>query len=244
MSLLSIITNMRLRQNQSSPMTIIGNADTGVIQQQALLQDIGDELAERNQWQALNIPATINGDGVTTQFAIPSTWDGMSNGLKFQSTLYPMLPVVGPITNEQMAAFKAFPVTPIQPVWRVIDGYFEFFPAVPLGEVYNYNYYSNAWIKSNANSLISTWAYDTDTSLIDEKVLTSGLEWRWLKAKGLDYAEEFRRYENRLMRADGRQATTREVAMSSKRVTGQAAWPGLIPIYDGSANEGSDFGFN
>jgi len=241
MSLLTMIQNAMLRQNQSATTSAIGSSDTGILQRIALLQDIGDELAERFTWQTLNTPASIVCNGVSTTFPLPSNWDGMSEGETMQSTAYPTLPVIGPITNEQMAAFKAYPVTPIQPVWRVIDGTFEFYPAPSASEVYKYNYYSSMWITSATGTPQSTFLADTDVSLIDEKVLTSGLEWRWLKSKGLDYAEEFRRYELRIGRAEGRSTSSREVAMSSRRYSTYPAWPGQFPVYGGSGETGLGF---
>ena len=238
-----MVSQAMLRQNQSAPSSVIGNSDTGVQQRAALLQDIGDELAERYRWQSLNTPATIVCNGSTTLFGLPSGWGGLSEGESLQSTLFPTLPVVGPITNEQMAAFRALPVSPLQPVWRVIDGKFEFYPAPASGEIYTYNYYSNLWIASATGTPQAGFLADTDVSLIDEKVLISGLEWRWLKSKGLDYAEEFRRYEMRLSRAAGRDDNSREVAMSARRLSSYSTWPGQFPIFDGNGEDGNDLGF-
>ena len=231
MSLLTIVNNARLRTNQATTASVIGSSDTGVQQQLALVQDVGDELAERNFWQALDIGSSIAGDGVTTLFSPPTDFAGLSPGLQFQSTLYPTLPVIGPITDEEMAAFKAYPSVPLQPLWRVIQNQFEFYPAPAAGESLKYNYFSKNWVSLAAGGTASAWASDNDTSLIDEKLLTTGLEWRWLKAKGLDYAEEFRRYEMRLARADGRQDKTRVVRMTSRLVGGPDAWPGVFPLY-------------
>lgn len=273
MSLLTMIKKARLRTNQPSVSAIIGNIDTGVTQQLELLQDIGDELAERNQWQSLNISGTITGDGDTTiwpfamgtllpgdfapgpdfsgppDFVSPPEaaqvdFGGLSNGLKFVSSLFPLQPLVGPVTNEQMAGLKAFPLGLLRPVWRVIDNNFEFWPALAVGEVATYNYYSTNWIQPVTGPRILAFAADTDISLIDEKILISGLEWRWLAAKGLDYAEAFRRYERRIALADGRQDTTREVSMSRRRVGPASTWPAAIPQYDGSDTESYDFGFS
>jgi hypothetical protein len=251
MSLLSIVNDFRLRKNMSAVASVIGSSDTGVLQMTALLQDIGDELAERNWWATLNINGTIVADGVTVLFPFPtalvgipaSDFAGMSAGLTFQSTLFPTLPVPGPVTNEEMNAFKAYPVAPLNPIWREINGQFEFFPAPALGEVYTYNYYSPRWIFSGGSRALR-WAADTDVSLIDEKILTSGLEWRWLETKGLDYAEAFRRYEMRLSLADGRQDTSREVRTSNRMIGIANSWPGLIPLYDGSDTDSADFSYS
>lgn len=242
MSLLSMVSAAMVRSGLPAPANVFANTDSGVVQRVALLQDVGDELAERYTWETLNVGATIPCDGVTTLYALPAGWGGLSEGETLQSTLYPTLPVVGPVTNEEMNAFKAFPVAPLQPVWRIIDGKFEFFPVPAAGEVYTYNYYSSFWVQS-AGVMVPAFTADTDISLIDEKVLTTGLEWRWLKGKGLDYAEEFRRYEMRIGRAAGRGDNSREVEMSRRRLGGYDTWPGQIPIFDGSDTEGADFGF-
>lgn len=264
MSLLTIVSDMMGRLGKTKPANVFANADPGVQQMISLLQDIGDELAERNFWQSLNIQGKITADGETHLFPLPNggasafssgfspgfgsssqvMFGGLSPGLKLQSTLFPMIPVVGPVTNEQMNALRAFPVAPIQPVWRIIEGYFDFYPIPALGEVYNYNFYSSNWVLTAAGNWTGRWTADTDTSLIDEKILTRGLEWRYLASKGLDYAEAFRRYEDSINRADGRQDSNREVAMSQRPVTAQSSWPGLIPLYDGSDSEGSDFGYS
>ena len=39
---------------------------------------------------------------------------------------------------------------------------------------------------------------DTDLTLFDENLLELGLKWKFLSAKGLPYAEEFRTYEQQL----------------------------------------------
>lgn len=234
MSLASIVQQSMLRQGLAAPAVVFASADSGVQQRIALLQDIGDELSERYTWQTLNQPATIVCDGTSTMFPLPPDWGGLSEGQTLQSTAFPTWPVQGPVNNEQLAMFKALPAQPVQPVWRIIDQHFEFFPAPISTEVYTYNYYSIYWINNKDGVPQAAWTADTDVSLIPDSVLTSGLEWRWLKSKGLDYSEEFRRYETRLGRAAGRNDNQREVNMSSRMKVSRRTWPGVFPIYDGS----------
>lgn len=231
MSIFTIVNDMRGRKSLGIVNAVMGSGDTGVQQMVALLQDIGDELAERNFWKALDIAGVITGDGVTTLWPQPADFGGLSPGLKFVSTLFPLQPLVGPVTDEDLAALKAFPVGPIRPVWRVINGQFEFWPALAAGEVVTYNYFSPKWIVQSGGTRTYRWQSDSDASLIDEKILTTGLEFRWLQEKGLDYAEAEERYEARIERADGRQPGRRVVSMSSARVGAESTWPGVIPTY-------------
>lgn len=231
MSLLTIISDARSRLNLGTVTTVFTSTDVGVQQMIGLLQDIGDELAERAFWQRLNIAGTLTGDGVTTLWTIPANFGGLSAGLQFTSNLYPMFNLNGPVTNEELARLKAFPISPVRPVWRIINNQFEFWPALKTGELVTYNYYSPAWIYTVVTTRVTRWTADTDTSLIDEKVLTRGLEWRWLAAKGFDYAEAFRRYESSFDRAEGRDDDGRVVSMSGTPALADTTWPGIVPIF-------------
>lgn len=222
MSLLTIIGDMRQRLGLGATTQVIGAADsTGIPQTLALLQNIGDELEERAFWQSLNNGGTFTGDGTTTLFDFPvgcgldtDSFAQLSPGLQFVSSSYPSFQIVGPISNEQLARLKAFPSAVYPSVWRVIGGQFEFYPALKKNENMTFNYYAKNWIKSGTAQSprhVARWASDSDTALIDESMLGNFLEWRWLAAKGLDYAEAFRRAEQSFDRADGRQATPRVI---------------------------------
>lgn len=231
MSLLTIVSDARSRLNLGTVSSVISNSDLGVIQMLGLLQDIGDEVVGRNFWQRLNIPGTITGDGVTSFWPIPVDFYGLSPGLQFMSSKYPTMPLVGPITSEEMVQLKALVTSAAPSAWRIINNNFEFFPILSAGEVLSYNYYSSQWILTVTGTRSLRWTSDTDGSLIDEKVLTRGLEWRWKAAKGFDYAEEFRRYEQTLDRADGRQNTSRMISMAQQRGFSDNIWPGILPIF-------------
>lgn len=225
----------------STVATVFGNtSDSGVAQMQELLQDVGDEVAESNFWQPLDVSASIGpGDGVTTIWPFPtaltdtpaSDFAGMSPGLQMQSTVFPLQPIIR-VTDEELAALKAFPVGPIRPVWHIIDNTFEVWPALSVGETLTYNYYSPRWIQTAAGVNRLYWSADTDIALIGEKTLTRGLEYRWLEAKGFAYGEAKKRFEASFMRADGRQDTYREIRMSQVPLGGQSVWPGILPVYD------------
>lgn len=241
MSLLTIVNKFRLRKNMAQVASVFGNtADPGVAQMQELLQDVGDSIVERNFWQPLDIAFAIGpGDGVTTVWPFPtalqdtpaSDFAGMSPGLQMQSTIFPLQPIIR-VTDEELAALKSFPVGPVRPVWHIIDNTFEFWPAMSVGETMTFNYYSPRWIQSVNLVKRLYWSADTDISLIDEKVMTRGLEYRWLEAKGLAYGEAKQRFEDSFMRADGRQDTFREIRMSQVPIGGGQTWPGIIPVYD------------
>lgn len=211
------------------PAQAVSSTDPTVIKFIAMAQDIGDELRERFFWRNLNIALQITGDGTTTLFALPSDWALFSAGQRLFSTLYPTLPLYGPVTNENLAQMKSSPAFPTRPVWRVIGGTLEIWPALGAGEIVTGNYYSTNWV-SNAAGLVRQPGFllDSDFSMIDEIVLRRGLISRWKQSKGLDYAEDFRRYEDSLNRAAGREDAERIVSMSARPLDLDGWFPGTV----------------
>ena len=58
---------------------------------------------------------------------------------------------------------------------------------------------------------------DDDTSVIDEELIKLGVRWRFLKSKGLEYAEDFRQYEARVETAIVRDGAPARVNMGGTR---------------------------
>jgi hypothetical protein len=229
MSILSVLQLVMPICGLPQPSQAVSSTDPNVIKFVALAQDIGDELRERFFWRNLNIAGQLTGDGTTTLFGLPSDWAQLSPGQDFYSSLYPLLAMPGPVSNETMAALKASAFVPTRPVWRIIGGTLEFFPAPGLGEIITFNYYSTNWV-SNAAALQRQpgFALDSDFSMIDEIVLRRGLIWRWKASKGLDYAEDFRAYQMSLDRAAGREDAQRVVSTSNRRGSPDTWFPGTI----------------
>src|SRR5258708_39047167 len=112
---MSILSTLQLAMpicGLPQPAQAVSSTDPTVIKFVALAQDIGDELRERYFWRNLNIAGQLTGDGTTTLFALPSDWAQLSPGQSFYSSVYPLLELPGPVTNETMAALKASEFVP------------------------------------------------------------------------------------------------------------------------------------
>lgn len=229
MSILSTLQTAMPLCGLPSPSQAVSSTDPNVQKFVAFAQDIGDELRERFWWRNLNISGQITGDGTTTLFSLPADWGKLSPGQQLFSALYPTLPLYGPVTNEQLAAMKSSPAFPTRPVWRIIGGTIELWPALAAGEVVTFNYYSVNWVANAAGTLRQpSFLLDSDFSMIDEIVLRRGLIWRWKASKGLDYAEDFRSYQMSLDRAAGREDAERFVRMAAPSLDLDGWFPGTI----------------
>lgn len=76
-----------------------------------------------------------------------------------------------------------------------------------------YDYYSNSPISTSTGSFSQTWTSDNDTYLLDEDCFIQGMKWRFLRAKGLDYIEEYDAYEGDVSRTISRDGGSRDLPL-------------------------------
>jgi hypothetical protein len=86
-----------------------------------------------------------------------------------------------------------------------------FTPTPSAAETIAYEYVSKYWCGDldDTTPTQSRWAVDTDEPFLDAELMTLGCVWRFLRARGLDYSEAFRTYEDAVvnrMAHDGGQA--------------------------------------
>jgi hypothetical protein len=64
-----------------------------------------------------------------------------------------------------------------------------------------YEYISLNWVLDvDGVTYKAAFTADTDTSVLNEPVMTDGVVWRFKSAKGLDFTEEFQEYEEKVAR--------------------------------------------
>lgn len=76
-----------------------------------------------------------------------------------------------------------------------------------------YDYFSNAPVELAAGGFSSVWVNDDDTYLLDEDCFIQGLKWRFLRAKGFDYEEEYQNYEKDVSRTISRNGGSRDLPL-------------------------------
>lgn len=78
-----------------------------------------------------------------------------------------------------------------------------------------YDYFSNAPVLKQDGSYSSVWTSDSDVYILDESTFIQGLKWRFLRAKGLDYEEEYQNYELDVQRSISRDGGSRDLSLNS-----------------------------
>jgi hypothetical protein len=112
-------------------------------------------------------------------------------------------PMLGPLSPQEWQTVMSG-ISPVGPRirFRVVDNTFLIQPLPGTGQTDQiaYEYISNAWCTDSsgtprtASGGICRFAADGDLYRWPEDTLKLGIKWRFLRAKGLDYGEEYREY--------------------------------------------------
>ena len=181
MSILTIVQAAAIRSGITPvPSAAVSSMNADVQQLVVFAQDAGRELMERADWVNLDTAGTVTGDGVSTLFLLPQDWVRFSPSDKsprgaLVSSKFPLIPLVGPINTEDLNLLKALPASTVRPVWRIIGGALEIWPALDKLELVTFNYFSSFWIMNAARTVSrATWQADDDFSLINEDTVMKG----------------------------------------------------------------------
>ena len=196
MNLLSLVGNFCKRNGIPVPATVFGNTDPDVMQILTLLEEEGNDLALRYNWSVLTQEASLSTAASEVQGSVtglmPNSYRYIINDTIWdRSTRLPIFPV----DPADWQAIKAT-ISSVQPYrYTLYDGYLYVTPVPPAGLNWYWMYQSSAWILKADISRKRYFEDDTDVMLLPDDLLLAGLRWRWLREKGLEYAELFATYE-------------------------------------------------
>lgn len=219
MTLLTIIANTCGRINLPIPTSVVGSTDAQVVQLYTLANKAGYDLAQAFNWQALTeektfvtVAASVQPNGLPTDFDrfIPNTFNNRST----------RRPIIGPVTSQQWQWLIAQPAySTVYLMYRERQGQFLIGPPTippPAGQTIAYEYVSSNWAKSAIGTPQAQFQADTDTSFLDETLITDALVWMFLRAKGLSYAEEMSTYQRNLDQQMARDVGSTQLLLSPR----------------------------
>lgn len=212
--------------------SVFSNPGETARQMRALANQEGTELMRRGSWQVLTKETTFNALAQEAQTGvIPEDFDHMLNETFYNRTRKRQ--VVGPLTPKEWQEQKSIVATVLYDSYRIRGGSILMIPVPSAGDEYAFEYISNQWVLSTDQEPKTAFTADSDTSVLDEELITLGVIWRFLKAKGFDYAESFRTYELQVSQALARDGSKRTVNFAQRIDYGRPRYPG---IQDGNWN--------
>lgn len=211
-----------------APSAVVGSTDQQVIQLGALAQEAGQELARNRDWQALTrqhlFYTTATPD--QTADAIPDDLDHFIPNSFFNRTT--RRGMIGPVTPQIWQAIQTLPAfaTPYL-MWRERENDFLATPTPEAGNEIAYEYITKNWVEAANGDGKESFTADTDTPLISGRLIVLSTRWRFLSAKGLDYAEALATYERELQRVAARDGGPGSLTIGGPYNAGILNYPNL-----------------
>ena len=215
--LLTLVQRFCARTNLSSPSTVSGSTDPQIKQIKSLLEEEGNDLSGRGDWESLTNEAVHTTVANEDQGAIATIASNAFRKIKDETfwdrTL--TLPVGGPVSDKDWQALKAMVVTGPRYNYRIRTGRLLANPVPTAGNTWAFEYISLNWIiDATAVTYEQYFSADTDLILLPSEIVLMGLRWRWKREKGLDYAEDFRTYEMQVHKALSHDGARKTLNMS------------------------------
>jgi hypothetical protein len=239
-SVLEIVRDFCSRTGLGQPNTATGSTDSQVQQIVGLLNEEGQELADRYDWESLVrektfVSAASEGQGKIVGHIL-SEADGFSKILNDTiNNRTTQFPVTGPLTPRVWQAYKSSGIvgSPYSQ-YRIRGGTLMLHPAPPAEQLLAFEWKTENWVSNeNEDAFRNRFIADSDFPLLNSRLLLLGLRWRWKKEKGLEYAEDFNSYESAVLDAMTRDKTATTLSLDGRESRGleptitvaRGSWP-------------------
>lgn len=221
-SLLELITDAADDIGLPRITSVIGNTDPMARGMLRAAQREGIELAGRHAWRALKFEKTFTSVAALIQTsAVPTDYDRTVPDTFWNRTQ--TRPVEGPISEQEYAEILGRGTTYFHQAYLMRGSDIVFVNIPTAGETMAYTYVSKYWVGGTGSTTPTKTAFaiDTDIPYLDDECMRLGIVWRFKKAKGLGYGEDFNAYEMRVAQIAGRDGGRRILDMNSSRKRGR-----------------------
>lgn len=200
MTLLTIVQDAARYVGFDVPNSVVANTtDTTAQQMWAICNRLGKHLAEKFPWQVLIKEQPISISEGVPDYAVAADFSRLIDETIWNRTADTQ--VFSPVSGTDWHAIKGAPVVSATTMRvRLRNNRIEFaddISASQAGQEVYYGYISKYWCQSSGGAGQSAFAADSDVLLLDEELLTLGLIYRFLRAKGQPFEGEMAEYDDR-----------------------------------------------
>jgi hypothetical protein len=178
------------------PTSVVGNTETSVVQIRYLLQEaVREAVTDKGGWQEQLVRGTWVSTAAEDQGALSTLLPGFS-ALK-AGTMWDVsqkLPVLGPLGDISWQTLKVFVGTGPLYQYRIEASRLKILPILPAGHTMSVYYETTYGIVSNAGTAKNTITADDDTFLLSDSLMQRSLDFRWKRAKGEPWENDYNDY--------------------------------------------------
>jgi hypothetical protein len=214
------------------PNSVFASDDEICVEIASLANEAATDIAKANDWQALITYKQITGDGASLQFPFPADYDRMVQATEIYDPNnwcwgYEHIVDYGQWLIQEA---QGFTITP--GAWIIRQNMFNFYPAPSSGAVATFPYVSSYWATTAGGTAKGVFDRDDDLFVLDDRLLTLALIWRWKSMKGMDFQEDIKNSDIALSQAMARDKGSRTIRKGNNGFASgfntRVGWPWVV----------------
>ena len=235
MTLLTVFQEAATVIGMDVPDSVYGSSAREHQELAVLANTMGRRIARAYEWQELKRTATITGDGVATDFALPADYDRMPKKAELWSN---SIAAFTHVTDyDRWLEWLTVMFSVVGNRWTLLGGRIHVQPAIATGVTATYAYQSKLFARSALLHTMEDRAgdkgrfdNDADEFVLNEELLKLGIIFQWKANKGHAYAEDMANYEELLATLTATNIGPRRIRIGVARMPTDAvyAYPGTV----------------
>lgn len=191
--------------------SVFSNDDEICVEISSLANEAADDIAKAHPWQRMLAVHTIDGDSVTDAWPLPANYDRMVNGTDIMSgTWHDRHYEYAGTLDNWMNLQSLRPALP-PGYWIIIDDRINFLPRIETGDNAKFYYVKSNYATDAGGTPKPKFDNDADLFILNNRVLTLALIWRWKAMKVMEYGEDIRLYDEALSQEMSRDQGSRVI---------------------------------
>jgi hypothetical protein len=234
MSVLTAVQQACSTMGLTVPLAVYGSTDREQIELQDVANEVNEGIVRAYDWQVLKKIGTITGDGATQDYTI-TTFAPDYHRMTQKSTLWvtsrPFYPLEHITDTDLWLGIVTSGLTTTLGQWTIYGGQFHIMPALAAADTAKFYYMSSYSVMPASGTNKARFTLDTDTFLLNERLLRLGIIWQWKANKGLPYAEDLANFEIAMQSEISRDKGSKILIVGTQRSSmfgSEAAWPGTL----------------
>lgn len=234
MTILQCAQDAAVKLNRTRPTSLFSSTDPFAAELLLAAKETAESLVkEEHDWRDLTQMATCQGDASTVVFPLATVAPGyerMVKGAKLHSLRFKNATFRAAKDLDEFLFLKDNLLVGSPGNWVLLNKTVQIFPPMPVSDTARFFYISNNYALSSSGTAQSGFLADTDTFMLDERLLRLGIIWRWRSDKRLEYAEDLKNYEIAKSAAMGKDKGSQTIVVGTQRVgrSNAVAYPVLL----------------